>query len=83
MNEQPQQHWLTRPETIRRIWWWGLGILAVIALGDLVLHGHPHFGIDGTFGFYSWYGFITCVAMVVFAKGLGIFLKRKDTYYDE
>jgi len=25
---------------------------------------------------------ITCVAMVIFAKGLGIFLKRKDTYYD-
>ncbi len=83
MNDQPQQHWLTRPKTIRKIWWGGLVVLALIALGDYVIHGHPYFVIDGTFGFYSWYGFITCVAMVLFAKGLGVFLKRKDTYYDE
>ena len=43
---------------------------------------HPGFGIDGTFGFYAWYGLGTCVAMVLFAKGLGVLLKRRDTYYE-
>ena len=49
---------------------------------DIVVHHHAHFGIDGTFGFYSWYGFIACVVLVVGSKALGAVLKRRDTYYD-
>jgi len=78
-----QKHWLVRPATIRLLWRWGIGILVVLVLGDFFVHPHEYFGIDGTFGFNSWYGFSTCVAMVLVAKGLGLFLKRKDTYYDE
>ena len=76
-------HRLVRPGTIRglRI---GFGaVLAALALGDFFVHPHAGFGVDGTFGFYAWYGLGTCVAMVLFAKGLGIFLKRRDTWYDE
>jgi len=80
---QQQKHWLVRPENIRLLWRVFIGILVIVALGDFLIHPHPYFGIDGTFGFNSWYGFGTCVAMVVFSKGLGLFLKRKDTYYDE
>jgi len=77
-----EMHWLRRPKTIRKLWHWGLGLLAATALLDLVVHGHAYFGVDGTFGFYSWYGLLTCVAMVVIAKVLGIFLKQGDDYYD-
>ncbi|MBC8240173.1 MAG: hypothetical protein H8E30_06825 [Alphaproteobacteria bacterium] len=76
-------HWLVRPSTIRKLWIWGLIMLAIIALSDLLLTPHPHFGLDGYVGFYSVYGLVTCVAMVIGAKALGIFLKRKDTYYDD
>jgi hypothetical protein len=58
-------------------------MLALVALSDSLLTMHPHFGADGYFGFYSAYGLVTCVAMVIGAKALGIFLKRKDTYYDD
>lgn len=75
-------HWLCRPETIRKLWIGGIALLAVVALLDVVIHKHAYFGVDGTFGFYSWYGFLTCVAMVVFAKVLGIILKRGDDYYE-
>ncbi|MCY4452637.1 MAG: hypothetical protein OXC01_11870 [Immundisolibacterales bacterium] len=75
-------HWLVRPRTVRGLWI-GFGVvLAGLVLGDLLIHGHPGFGIDGTFGFYAWYGLGTCVAMVLFAKGLGVFLKRRDDYYE-
>ena len=75
-------HWLVRPRTIRGLWV-GFGlILAALVLGDFLVHGHPGFGIDGAFGFYAWYGLGTCVAMVLFAKALGLVLKRPDTYYD-
>ena len=49
---------------------------------DLVVAHHPHFGLDGTFGFGAWFGFLSCVALVAFAKALGAILKRPDSYYD-
>ncbi len=76
-------HWLVKPENIKKMWRYGIVILAFLTLGDLALHPHPHFWVDGTFGFHSWYGFLTCLAMVLVAKGLGIVLKREDTYYDK
>jgi hypothetical protein len=76
-------HWLVRERTIKWLWAVFIAILAVTVLADLVIDHHPYFALDGTFGFGAWFGFITCVAMVVFAKLLGVILKRPDTYYDE
>ena len=58
-------------------------VVTIVALLDFTIKSYSHFGLDGTLFFYSWYGFATCVAMVVFAKLLGVFLKRKDSYYDD
>jgi hypothetical protein len=76
-------HWLVRPSTIRLMWRYGLAMLAAVTLADLALTPHPYFDIDGSFGFYSWYGLVTCAAMVFFAKGLGYLLKRDDDYYGD
>lgn len=78
-----RKHWLVRPENIRILWFVFATILAVVALLDFAIHPHAAFGLDGTVFFYSWFGFATCVAMVVFAKLLGVFLKRKDSYYGD
>lgn len=75
-------HRLVRPRTIRGLWIGFAVILTALVLGDFLVHGHPGFGVDGTFGFYAWYGLGTCVAMVLVAKALGLVLKRSDTYYD-
>jgi hypothetical protein len=48
----------------------------------MFIHHHAWFGLDGTFGFGAWFGFVSCIAMVAFAKALGAVLKRRDTYYD-
>jgi hypothetical protein len=74
---------LVRPKTIKLLWRLGFAVLAVLVLADLVIHQHASFGIDGSFGFYSWYGLLTCFAMILFSKFLAIFLKRGDTYYDD
>ena len=79
MNEQ--RHWLYRPENIRKLWLWGAGILAASVLAQVVFEVHGHFGFDSWFGFNAFYGFITCTAMVLFAKLLGVLVKRPDTYY--
>ena len=82
MNGKPDNHWLVRPATIRLLWIVFIAVLAVTVLLDLVIEHHPLFGLDGTFGFGAWFGFLSCVAMIVGAKALGVFLKRPDSYYD-
>ncbi len=84
MSEKPQNdHWLVKPENIRKIWIGFIAFLAVLVVLDVVITKEVKFGIDGTFGFGAWYGFIACVVLVFGSKALGIFLKRPDTYYDD
>ena len=83
MSEAGEKHWLVRPETVRLLWRGGLAVLALLVIGDFFVDGHPNSRIDGTFGFYAWYGLVTCAVMIFFAKVLGVFLKRGDTYYDD
>ena len=78
-----RDHWLVRPENIRKLWIVFIVILALTVMADFFVHHHPHFGVDGTFGFGAWFGFLSCVVLVVFSKALGSILKRPDTYYDD
>lgn len=77
-----REHWLARPATVRRLWQAFLAVLALTLLAEPLVARHPHFVLDGLFGFNAWYGFATCVAMIVAAKALGRLLKRPDRYYD-
>lgn len=77
------KHWLVQPRTIRILWWVFGVILALTVVAQWWVHVHAHFGVDGWPGFYAAYGFLSCVAMVLFAKVLGWWLKRPDDYYIE
>lgn len=81
MNDA-REHWLRRPETIRKLWVVGIAVLVILVVIGEIIQQHPHFDMEKLFGFNAWYGFGCCVAMVIGAKLLGVFLKRKDTYYD-
>lgn len=83
MTAPNQDHWLARPGTVRVLWVAFGVILTAIVLADLVVQHHPLFGLDGTFAFAAWFGFAACIVLVLFAKALGVFLKRPDTYYDD
>lgn len=75
-------HWLVRPKSIRWIWIIFVAVLLASLAGDLFVHHHATFGLDASFGFHAWFGFATCIAMILGAKALGLFLKRPDSYYD-
>lgn len=77
-----EQHWLTRPATIRKLWIGFIAVLALTVIFGLFIDFHDHFGVESSVGFYAWYGFGTCVLMVVGAKLLGKVLKRPDNYYE-
>ncbi len=82
MSSKQPEHWLVRRETIRFLWIVFAVVLAAVVAADFLIHGHALFVIDGGFGFNAWYGLVTCVAMVLFAKLLGFLIKRPDDYYD-
>lgn len=77
------QHWLTRPRSIRILWRVFIAILAATVVAELFVKHESYFGIDGYFAFNAWFGFLACAVLIVFAKGLGALLKRPDDYYDE
>jgi hypothetical protein len=81
MNE-PSDHWLVRPATIRKLWWGSGIVLALTVLAQLVFPVKGYFGIDGWFGFGALFGFAACAAMVGISKALGWWLKRGEDYYE-
>jgi len=83
MSERENDDWLTRPATIRKLWWVFSAVLALTVLAQLVVYVKGYFTVDGWFGFGAGYGFLCCLLMVLFAKGLGRFLKRPNDYYAE
>lgn len=88
MIDDRDKHWLYRRGNLPRLWVIQAVILLLALVPEFFVHHHAHFAeqgvqVDATFGFFAWYGFLTCAAMVAGAKILGIFLKRKDTYYDD
>ena len=78
-----REHLLARRGTIRILRIASGVMLVLVLLAETLLDRHPHFDVDRAFGFYAWFGFGACVAMVLFSKLVGRFLKRRDDYYGE
>jgi hypothetical protein len=78
-----KQHWLRRPETIRKLWIVFAVVLAATVAAGFAVERHALFGLDGIVGFNAWYGFLACAAMVIGARLIGLLLKRPDSYYDD
>jgi hypothetical protein len=81
-NTRPEDDaWLARPSTIRLLWQVFAVVLAIAVAVQLLFPVKAKFGVDGWLAFGAVFGFLSCLAMVLFAKGLGWFLKRDDNYY--
>lgn len=75
--------WLTRPATVRKLWWVFGAVLALTVVAELFIPVSGKFTLDALFGFGAWYGFGSCVLMVLAARVLGWWLKRPEEYYAE
>ena len=78
-----KQSWFYKKTSIKKMWIAAGIILGLTVLLELFVSLHPHFKVEGLFAFHALYGFLTCVLMVLFAKVLGFFIKRRDDSYDE
>lgn len=55
---------------------------ALLVAADFVVHRHIYTDIERVPAFYTLYGFVALVGVVMAAKGLRYFVKRNEDYYD-
>ena len=77
-----EPHWLVRPRTIRLLWTLFALVLALTVGAEFFVGEAAHEGLARTFGFGAWFGFGACAVLILFARAIGVFLKRPDNYYD-
>ncbi|MBE86366.1 MAG: hypothetical protein CMO69_01370 [Verrucomicrobiales bacterium] len=67
-------------------------ICSISVLLEFFIHRHKHFedlessvlgNISNWFGFYGMFGLIACSGSILLAKGLSVFLKANEDYYDD
>ena len=83
MEPREDDAWLARPSTIRLLWRVFAVVLAASVAAQLLFKVKGYFAVDGWLGFSAVFGFLSCVAMVLFAKAMGWILKRDESYYAE
>mgnify|MGYP006282018869 CR=1 FL=1 len=83
MSDHKEFNWFDRPENIRKLWIFLYAACAGTVLSELLfMDATGHFGFDDFFGFYALLGFVSCAALILFAKLAGLFLKVGEKYYD-
>ena len=75
------RHGPGRSGAVRALWIVFIAVLALTVAAELLVHLHPRFRLERWFAFHAAWGFLSCVAMVLFANFLGVFLRRPDDYY--
>ena len=92
MSETPEEPFVPDKPTVSRKFWIALWLTCgVSVLLELLVHRHKHFESSDSafasatnwFGFYIALGFLACFLAILLAKGLGLFLKAKEDYYDD
>lgn len=75
-------HFLYKPGVARTCAKLAIVVLLLTVVAEFFIPLHAHFSIADFFAFNVLFGFCGCAAMIVFAKLLGKFIKRPDTYYE-
>ena len=82
-DPRESDHWLARPSTIRLLWRVFIVVLIALVALQVIIKIKGYFTVDSWFGFGAAFGFLSCLVMVLVAKGLGFVLKRPEDYYAE
>ena len=89
---EPQKPFVPDQPTVSRKFWIALWLTCgVSVLLELFVHRHEHFvksnsalaSASNGFGFYFVLGFLAGSGAILLAKGLGLFLKAQENYYDD
>ena len=71
------------PRNVQRVIRGLLIVCGVLLALDAVIHRHVYHPWEALFGFYSFYGFVSCVLLVVLAKQMRKVVMRDERYYED
>jgi hypothetical protein len=89
MTKNEKQYWLDDSRNGDKIFWILCGLCVLVGLSDFLYDKHVYFlhdrhaRFETLTDFYAWYGFVSCVGLVLIAKQLRKILQRREDYYDE
>jgi hypothetical protein len=83
MTEPEEKHLFDNPQNVKRLIYALYAACGLSVLAEFFIHLHPKHPLESIFNFYSLYGFVMCVALVLGAKVLRVIIMRKEDYYDE
>lgn len=67
--------------TVRRLWASFIAVLVLTVAAEAFVDHEPGFAIERLFGWNAVFGFLSCAALILAARALGLLLKRRDDYY--
>ena len=72
----------------KRFFWWVYFVSLVLSLilSPLLLYAdklHHHFSFQYLPEFFAVFGFVGCMALILIAKGMGIFISADEDYYEK
>ena len=76
-------HKLYTSRAKKKAWLFGVLILVMTLFAEYFIHLHAYFTDVDWFAFNAVWGFLSCLLMVVFAKLLGLLIKRREDYYGD
>lgn len=65
-----------------KVFWGVVAICALVVGADLFYEKYGAYPAETWIGFHGLYGFVSCVALVLAAKGVRVLLKRDEDYYE-
>lgn len=71
------------PRNVKRLLLIFYILLALLLIIDFFIHKHADFPWEGAVNFFAAYGFVSGVLVILVAKLLRTFVKRKEDYYDK
>jgi hypothetical protein len=84
MKKRKEFDWFDHPQNIKRLKIGFYIVLALLVLPDFFMHKHTLFSsVEAWPGFYAFFGFVSCVIIILVSKLFGFALKVKEDYYDD
>ncbi|MGH8580114.1 MAG: hypothetical protein ACREVK_08345 [Gammaproteobacteria bacterium] len=74
--------WFDKARNVRRLRWVFYLLCAALLSLDWLYHRHAVHPWEGMLGFFSAFGFIACVVLVLLAKALRRLLMRGEDFYE-
>ena len=83
MTGDDKRHIFDNPRNVKRVRQALYLLCGLSVVAEFFIHRHLEHPWEGLFGFYSLYGFVACVLLVLIAKEMRKVLMRKEDYYDD